>query len=175
MADDRTFVIVGASLAGAKAAETLRAEGFEGRIVLVGEEPVRPYERPPLSKGYLRGEASFDDAAVHVAGFYADHDIELLTSTIATAIDPDAQRGDRRPGGQRIPYDQLLLVDRRHASDVDHPGIEPGRDPLPADRRELRRPCARPSITPRRSSWSAAAGSAVRWPPRRASWARTWP
>ena len=108
MADDRTFVIVGASLAGAKAAETLRAEGFEGRIVLVGEEPVRPYERPPLSKGYLRGEASFDDAAVHVAGFYADHDIELLTSTIATAIDPTRNEVTVDPGGT-VPYDQLLL------------------------------------------------------------------
>ena len=108
MADDRTFVIVGASLAGAKAAETLRAEGFEGRIVLVGEEPVRPYERPPLSKGYLRGEASFDDAAVHVAGFYADHDIELLTSTIARAIDPTRNEVTVDPGGT-VPYDQLLL------------------------------------------------------------------
>ena len=52
------FVIVGASLAGAKAAETLRPEGYDGRVVLVGEEPVRPYERPPLSKDYLRGEAT---------------------------------------------------------------------------------------------------------------------
>ena len=51
-----TFVIVGASLAGAKAAETLRAEGFEGRLVLVGAEVERPYERPPLSKDYLRGD-----------------------------------------------------------------------------------------------------------------------
>jgi 3-phenylpropionate/trans-cinnamate dioxygenase ferredoxin reductase subunit len=58
--DARTFVIVGASLTGAKAAETLRKEGFDGRVVLVGEEPVRPYERPPLSKEYLRGEAGPD-------------------------------------------------------------------------------------------------------------------
>src|SRR5579883_436062 len=64
-----TFVIVGASLAGAKAAETLRDEGFEGRVVLVGEESFRPYERPPLSKGYLRGEQGFEDAAVHPAGW----------------------------------------------------------------------------------------------------------
>ena len=56
MSSRQTFVIAGASLAGAKAAETLRQEGFEGRVVLVGEEPVRPYERPPLSKAYLRGE-----------------------------------------------------------------------------------------------------------------------
>lgn len=52
MSNASTFVVVGASLAGAKAAEALRAEGFDGRLVLVGEEPQRPYERPPLSKGY---------------------------------------------------------------------------------------------------------------------------
>ena len=57
MTSDQTFVIVGASLTGAKAAETLRAEGFDGRIVLIGAEPEQPYERPPLSKDYLRGEA----------------------------------------------------------------------------------------------------------------------
>ena len=56
MTSDQTFVIVGASLAGAKAAETLREEGFDGRVVLVGAEDERPYERPPLSKDYLRGE-----------------------------------------------------------------------------------------------------------------------
>jgi 3-phenylpropionate/trans-cinnamate dioxygenase ferredoxin reductase subunit len=54
-AADQTFVIVGASLAGAKAAEALREDGFTGRVVLIGEEPNRPYERPPLSKGYLLG------------------------------------------------------------------------------------------------------------------------
>ena len=57
MTGDQTFVIVGASLAGAKAAETLRDEGFDGRVVLIGAEEERPYERPPLSKDYLRGEA----------------------------------------------------------------------------------------------------------------------
>ena len=86
MVNDQTFVIAGASLAGAKAAETLRNEGFEGRIVLVGEEPVRPYERPPLSKAYLRGEVGFDEAAVHTEDFYKDQSIELLTSTTVTAI-----------------------------------------------------------------------------------------
>ena len=64
MTTPQTFVIAGASLAGAKAAETLRSEGFDGRVVLIGEEPVRPYERPPLSKAYLRGEVDFDSAAV---------------------------------------------------------------------------------------------------------------
>ena len=59
------YVIVGASLAGATAAETLRTEGFDGKITLVGEEPYRPYERPPLSKGYLQGEAEREEAFVH--------------------------------------------------------------------------------------------------------------
>ena len=72
MTKDRTFVIVGASLAGAKAAETLREEGFDGRIVLIGAEPDRPYERPPLSKEYLRGEAGREKVYVHEEGFYAD-------------------------------------------------------------------------------------------------------
>ena len=68
------FAIVGAGLAGAKAAETLREEGFDGRLVLLGAEAERPYERPPLSKDYLRGEAERDGAYVHAAGFYAEHE-----------------------------------------------------------------------------------------------------
>ena len=74
-----TFVIVGAGLAGAKAAETLRQEGFEGRLTLIGDEPERPYERPPLSKDYLRGETA-DAPYVHEASFYQDNEIDLLTS-----------------------------------------------------------------------------------------------
>src|SRR3954467_5424003 len=87
----QTFVIVGASLAGAKAAETLREEGFDGRIVLIGEEPERPYERPPLSKDYLRGEAA-GKPYVHDDSFYDEHDIELRTSTTVERIDPAARR-----------------------------------------------------------------------------------
>jgi len=109
MADGQTFVIVGASLAGAKAAQTLRDDGFTGRVVLVGDEPVRPYERPPLSKDYLRGEVDFDKAAVHPDGFYAENDIELLTSTTVTSIDPAARQVHLDPGAI-LPYDQLLLT-----------------------------------------------------------------
>jgi len=108
MADNQTFVIAGASLAGAKAAETLRNEGFDGRIVLVGDEPVRPYERPPLSKGYLRGEVDFDAAAVHSASFYGERSIELLTSTSVTAIDPTSKVVTLDPGGA-LAYDHILL------------------------------------------------------------------
>ena len=74
---ERIFVIVGAALAGAKAAETLRSEGFDGRVVLIGDENVIPYERPPLSKEYLRGEAGPEKAHVHEADFYAEQQIEL--------------------------------------------------------------------------------------------------
>ena len=85
MTNDQTHIIVGASLAGAKAAETLRAEGFDGRVVLVGAEAERPYERPPLSKDYLRGEVGREKVYVHVEGFYSEHDIELRLGT--TAVD----------------------------------------------------------------------------------------
>jgi len=109
MATQQTFVIAGASLAGAKAAETLRDEGFTGRIVLIGEEPVRPYERPPLSKTYLRGESTFDSAAVREESFYEDRQIELLKSTTVVDIDPRAKRVTVDPGGE-LAYDELLLT-----------------------------------------------------------------
>ena len=82
-----SYVIAGASLAGAKAAETLRDEGFDGDIVLIGAEPERPYERPPLSKGYLLGSAPRDKAYVHEAHWYAEHDIDLLLGVRATNLD----------------------------------------------------------------------------------------
>jgi 3-phenylpropionate/trans-cinnamate dioxygenase ferredoxin reductase component len=115
-----TFVIVGAGLAGAKAAETLRAEGFDGRLLLLGEEPERPYERPPLSKAYLRGEADRDSLDVHQEGFYAAHDIELRPSTQVRSIDPAARRVELA-SGERIGYQRLLLAT----------GAAPRRLPLP--------------------------------------------
>jgi 3-phenylpropionate/trans-cinnamate dioxygenase ferredoxin reductase subunit len=105
----QTFVIVGASLAGAKAAEALRTEGFDGRVVLIGDEARRPYERPPLSKEYLRAEKDFDAIAVHPAGFYDEHDIELHTSTVVSAIDP-TNRSVTLSSGEQIAYDRLLLA-----------------------------------------------------------------
>ena len=82
---DQTFVIVGGGLAGAKAAETLRAEGFDGRLVMIGAETERPYERPPLSKDYLRGEAGREQLYVHDETFYATNEIELQLGR--TAVD----------------------------------------------------------------------------------------
>jgi 3-phenylpropionate/trans-cinnamate dioxygenase ferredoxin reductase component len=104
-----TFAIVGAGLAGAKAAETLRAEGFDGRLVLLGEEAERPYHRPPLSKTYLRGEADRDSLYAHDASFYAAHGIELHTSARVSSIDP-AGRQLRLASGERLGYQRLLLA-----------------------------------------------------------------
>jgi 3-phenylpropionate/trans-cinnamate dioxygenase ferredoxin reductase subunit len=107
--DRRTFVIVGAGLAGAKAAEALREEGFDGRIVLLGAEPSPPYERPPLSKSYLAGDSTAEDARVHAGTYYADHEIELLTGARAVALDTTARRV-RLAGGAELAYDRLLLA-----------------------------------------------------------------
>jgi len=115
-----TFVIVGAGLAGAKAAETLRAEGFDGRLLLLGEEAERPYERPPLSKGYLRGETDRDSLYVHPEGFYAAHGIELRPSSPVGAIDPGSRQVEL-VSGERISYERLLLAT----------GAAPRRLPLP--------------------------------------------
>jgi 3-phenylpropionate/trans-cinnamate dioxygenase ferredoxin reductase subunit len=104
-----TFVIVGASLAGAKAAQELRDRGFDGRVVLVGAELERPYERPPLTKDYLRGESEREKAYVHAAGFYAENDIELETGTAVTAIDPTAARVTLADG-RDLDFDRLLLT-----------------------------------------------------------------
>lgn len=120
MASAQTFVIVGASLAGAKAAETLRTEGFDGRVVLIGEETERPYERPMLSKEYLRGDKPAAKLYVHDEGFYADHNIELLTGTRVASLDLGAHEVTLQDGG-RMPYSRLLLTT----------GATPRRLPLP--------------------------------------------
>ena len=109
MTGDQTFVIVGASLAGAKAAETLRAEGFDGRVVLIGAESERPYERPPLSKDYLRGEVGREKVYVHDEGFYSDHDIELRLGRTAVSLDT-AISEVALDDGERLRYDRLLLA-----------------------------------------------------------------
>jgi 3-phenylpropionate/trans-cinnamate dioxygenase ferredoxin reductase subunit len=114
-----TFVIVGAGMAGGKAAETLREEGFDGRIVLVGAEPHRPYERPPLSKDYLRSEGGMawlqEDE-----GWYAQNDVLLRTDTVVQSLDVNAGEV-ALAGGERLAYDRLLLTT----------GAEPRRLPLP--------------------------------------------
>jgi len=117
------FVIVGAGLAGAKAAETLRAEGFAGRVVLVGEEDHRPYERPPLSKGLLLGTGNRDDAFVHSAQWYADNDIDLRTGVRATSLDRDS-RAVVLADGSRLTYDRLLLATGSRPRRLSAPGAD---------------------------------------------------
>jgi 3-phenylpropionate/trans-cinnamate dioxygenase ferredoxin reductase subunit len=109
MTAQQTFVIVGGGLAGAKAAQTLRDEGFDGRVVLLGEEDVPPYERPPLSKDYLRGEAERASFAVLDEGYYADHDVELRLDCSVERVDASA-RAVELAGGERLAYDRLLLA-----------------------------------------------------------------
>jgi 3-phenylpropionate/trans-cinnamate dioxygenase ferredoxin reductase subunit len=123
MTDEQTFVIVGAALAGAKAAETLRTEGFTGRIVLVGEETDRPYERPPLSKGYLLGKEPRDKAYVHDASWYPTNNVDLILGVRATAVDPKAHTitlDDVEP----VRYDKLLLTTGSRVRHLDVPGAD---------------------------------------------------
>jgi 3-phenylpropionate/trans-cinnamate dioxygenase ferredoxin reductase subunit len=116
-----TFVIVGAGMAGGKAAETLRDEGFDGRVVMLGAEAELPYERPPLSKDYLRGESERGGVYLQEdAGWYEQHDVELRTSTHVESLDV-AGRAVVLADGERIAYDALLLTT----------GAEPRRPPIP--------------------------------------------
>jgi 3-phenylpropionate/trans-cinnamate dioxygenase ferredoxin reductase component len=109
MSSSDTFVIVGAGMAGGKAAETLREEGFDGRVVLVGAEPHRPYERPPLSKEYLRGESPEPSWLQADGGWYSANDVELRESTVIESIDA-GEGAVVLSGGERIGYDRLLLA-----------------------------------------------------------------
>ncbi len=115
-----TFVIVGGGLAGAKAAEALRTEGFDGEVVLFGSEPDRPYERPPLSKGYLLGKEDRDKAFVHSADWYDEHDVDLRTGVTVAMIDPAAHLVTF--DGGTVAYDKLLLTTGAHARRLDVPG-----------------------------------------------------
>jgi 3-phenylpropionate/trans-cinnamate dioxygenase ferredoxin reductase subunit len=117
----RTFVIVGASLTGAKAAQKLRDQGFDGRVVVIGDERELPYERPPLTKGYLRGEQPRGTTRVHEEKFYEEHDIELLTGVTVTAIDP-AEKRVHPDAGKPIGYDRLLIATGAEPRRIDIPG-----------------------------------------------------
>ncbi|MFB7254273.1 MULTISPECIES: NAD(P)/FAD-dependent oxidoreductase [Streptomyces] len=117
----RTFVIVGAGLAGAKAAETLRSEGFTGRVILIGDERDHPYERPPLSKGYLTGKDDRESVFVHEPSWYAAADVELHLGQPAVHLDRDAKKvvlGD----GTVLYYDKLLLATGAEPRRLDIPG-----------------------------------------------------
>jgi 3-phenylpropionate/trans-cinnamate dioxygenase ferredoxin reductase subunit len=116
-------VIIGAGHAGGTAAAELRRAGFEGPIVLVGDEPIPPYERPPLSKAWLKGEADAGKLALKPDAFYATARIDLRLATTATAIDRDA-RTVTLTGGETIPYDILILATGARARRIPLPGLD---------------------------------------------------
>ena len=120
---DNGFVIVGAGLAGAKAAQALREEGFDGRVVLVGDEPERPYERPPLSKGYLLGDQDRAAVYVHDEAWYEENSVELRSGQRVVALDRAAHEVELE-GGERIGYRKLLLATGASPRALPVPGIE---------------------------------------------------
>jgi 3-phenylpropionate/trans-cinnamate dioxygenase ferredoxin reductase component len=103
------FIIVGGGMAGAIAAQTLREEGFDGKITLVGQEQDAPYERPPLSKDYLQGKADRDSIFVHPEPWYAEQAVDLSLGTAVTSLDP-ASRTVTTATGAQLRYDKLLLA-----------------------------------------------------------------
>lgn len=123
MSSDQTFVIVGASLTGANAAQTLREEGFAGRVVLVGAEAELPYERPPLSKGYLLGNDERDSVFVHEADWYPQHSVELRLGRRAEHLDR-AARTLRLDDGETLTYTKLLLATGAEPRALDLPGAD---------------------------------------------------
>jgi 3-phenylpropionate/trans-cinnamate dioxygenase ferredoxin reductase component len=123
MTAEQSFVIVGAGLAGAKAVQTLRSEGFGGRIHLVGDDSERPYERPPLSKGYLNGSQPRESIFVHEEGWYAEHQVELRLDTSACGLDL-TEHELVLEGGERIRFDKLLLATGAAARRLDVPGAD---------------------------------------------------
>ena len=118
-----TFAIVGASLTGASAALTLRDEGFDGRVVLIGAEPELPYERPPLSKAYLRGEQPFEKALVRPESKYRELQIDLRLGRAAIRLDP-AAREIELDGGERVSYDAVLIATGGRNRRPPIPGLE---------------------------------------------------
>lgn len=117
------FIIVGGGLAGAIAAQTLREEGFDGRITLLGQEPNAPYERPPLSKDYLQGKADRDSIFVHAEPWYAEHGVDLSLGTAVTSLDP-AARTVTTDAGAQLHYDKLLLATGSKPRRLEVPGAD---------------------------------------------------
>ena len=133
-----TIAIVGASLAGSSAAATLREEGFDGRTVLIGAEPQLPYDRPPLSKNYLRGTTSFEKTLLRPPEFYRERDIEMRLGTTVTRVDAE-KRMLALQDGERLEFDQLLIATggrnkRFPIPGIDLPGVYDLRTVADADR-----------------------------------------
>ncbi|MEO7260453.1 MAG: FAD-dependent oxidoreductase [Jatrophihabitantaceae bacterium] len=123
MSSSETFVIIGASLAGAKTAQALRDQGFTGRVVLVGAESHLPYERPPLSKGYLAGSADREKVFVQPESWYAEQNVELRLNHTVSRIDRDARSVELADGTQ-VGYDKLLLATGASPRTLSVPGSD---------------------------------------------------
>jgi 3-phenylpropionate/trans-cinnamate dioxygenase ferredoxin reductase subunit len=123
MSSIERIAIVGAGLAAARAAEALRKDGYEGSITMLGDEPERPYLRPPLSKEYLRGEGDREQVYVHPATFYAEQRIDLRSTTRVRAIDPRSKEvvlDDE----ERVPFDRLLIATGAQPRTLPVPGAD---------------------------------------------------
>jgi 3-phenylpropionate/trans-cinnamate dioxygenase ferredoxin reductase subunit len=121
MSDQRTFILIGASQAGGWAARTLRAEGFDGRLILIGEEPYLPYERPPLSKGALLGEETVESTYFWPAESFEEMRIEVRLETRVTAIDREAKTVTL-DGGEVLQYDRLAITTGARVRTLPLPG-----------------------------------------------------
>src|SRR5437879_3390338 len=120
---DDGVVIVGASHAGFQLAASLRQHGFDERIILISDEPVLPYQRPPLSKDYLDGKIGLDLLLMRPEAFYRDHRIDMLTGTRVTEIDPGGKTV-LLASGKRLGYGHLVLATGARNRVPAMPGIE---------------------------------------------------
>ncbi|HVB43911.1 MAG TPA: FAD-dependent oxidoreductase [Streptosporangiaceae bacterium] len=125
MSTDNAYVIVGASLAGARAAQTLREEGFGGPVILIGDEDEIPYERPALSKNYLMGKEEREKLYVHPREWYAEHDVDLRLGVPVTSIDAGAHTVSLA-GGEQVGYAKLLLTTGSAPRRLPVPGADLG-------------------------------------------------
>ncbi len=123
MVTSDTFVIVGAGLAGAKAAEALRKQGFDGRLIMLGAEHHAPYERPPLSKDYLMGKTSREKVFAHAHRWYGEHHVELRSGQVVTGVDRGT-REVRLADGSVVSYDKLLLTTGASPRELQVPGAD---------------------------------------------------
>ncbi len=137
-----TILILGGGQAGAQAIDTLRREGFAGRLVLIGDEPHLPYQRPPLSKQYLAGELSDDRLPFRHQAFYDQHRVELKLGRRATRIDA-AARQVTLSDGETLAYDRLMLCTGARSRLLTCPGARPGRACIICAASRMCRPCGR--------------------------------